>query len=54
MLCMPPIDWADNVAGAASIATMTANPILILRSMTILRVVTPRHSENATERKMFK
>jgi hypothetical protein len=48
---MPPIDWADNVTGAASIATTTAHPIVILRSMTILRVVTPTHSENATERK---
>jgi hypothetical protein len=36
-----------NVAGTASIATTTAHPIVILRSMTILHIVTPRHSESA-------
>jgi hypothetical protein len=49
-LCMPPmppmppklpIECAGNVAGATSIATTTAHPSVILRSMTILPVVTP-------------
>jgi hypothetical protein len=46
---MPPIiEWAD-ITGAASIATTTAHPIVILRSMTILLTVThPRHNEIAT------
>jgi hypothetical protein len=39
---MPPIiEWAD-ITGAASIATTTAHPIVILRSMTILPTVTDR------------
>ena len=37
MLCIPPIiEWAD-ITGAASTATTTAHPVVILRSMTILR-----------------
>ena len=45
MPCMPPklpIECAGNVAGATSIATTTAHSSVILRSMTILPVVTPR------------
>jgi hypothetical protein len=39
---MPPIiEWAD-ITGAASIATTTAHPIVILRSITILPTVTKR------------
>jgi hypothetical protein len=56
ILCMPPmppIDWAGNVAGAASVASMTAHPIVVLRSMTILPVVTP-HIIVRTHFKMFK
>jgi hypothetical protein len=43
MLCIPPIiEWAD-IGGAASIATTTAHPIIILRSMTILPIAPARH-----------
>jgi hypothetical protein len=39
---MPPIiEWAD-FTGVASIATTTAHPIVILRSITILPVCHPR------------
>jgi hypothetical protein len=52
MLCIPPIiEWAD-ITGAASIATTTAHPIVILRSMTILPTVThPRHNEIAMQKR---
>jgi hypothetical protein len=50
----PIIEWAD-ITGAASIATTTAHPIVILRSMTIPPTVTDRPApyENAM-REMFK
>jgi hypothetical protein len=46
---MPPIiEWAD-ITGAASIATTTAHPIVISRSMTILPIAPARHSGNAMQ-----
>ena len=45
--------WAGNVVGTASIATTTAHPIVILRSMTILPICHPRIIVRA-QCKMFK
>jgi hypothetical protein len=38
-----------DITGAASTATTTAHPIVILRSMTILQMP-PRYSENAMQK----